>query len=189
MNWLDFTNSIPVPEIRAKIHKYILVDNGDAVIGLRPKIEKKTYINIFSKIESSPKVEEKVKNPSPQKNDPKPGNLSETSSSSGTQSEGSFDEEFDWKRESISSEISHVPSNFADRNGQFDTDWDASDSEDLWDSFEDYWACYEEYAIEKLSDDYVPIPDCPEGYVHTKHCSYENDREHPYLVKLAYSQS
>ena len=52
-----------------------------------------------------------------------------------------------------------MPSNFADRNGQFDTDWDASDSEDPWDSFEGYCACYEEYAIEKLSDDYDPIPD------------------------------
>ena len=41
MNWLNFANSIPVPEIREIIYEFILVDNGDALIGLRPKIDLK----------------------------------------------------------------------------------------------------------------------------------------------------
>ena len=101
MNWLNFANSIPVPEIRVKIYDYVLVDNGDAVIGLRPKIElKDPEIKLASPEKEGKDLEtedprkiliakRKVPNRTNEQVDfSTPANPSE--SSSGTQSVGSY---------------------------------------------------------------------------------------------------
>ena len=56
----------------------------------------------------------------------------------------------------LASENSYVISDFDDKSGQFDTDWDATASEDSYDA---YLKECEEYEKEELGDDYISIPE------------------------------